>query len=324
MSLKLKEKDFYLPIKEELLSLGFPFPIDDEVGINMGDYKRRVDVFACKWDEAGKGIVTIGIEVKYDEGKSISNEFSQGISQSIDYLPFFSYIFIANRKGVIRQHWLDICNQLSINRIQIDDKIQNIKFPTTFKKSRFTDDNNEKSVQLRSSMILSFVDVFGKRNVIFGEFRNGGGWLAVNYTNNLQIHTYYDMDKEVVKVGLNLEHKKPFIKLVNRIRIDDLYELESISRKFTNYEFQLVKDRRAPNKTENLFQKKAFNKLTGQDFRNIINLIKQVVEGKHWRPHITISKPLWNDIKSKEWHYNTLQNEMKKLTELVNFFEKFL
>ncbi len=127
----------------------------------------------------------------------------------------------------------NICNILTINRITIDLKNSVIKFPNELIKCKFNNKDILKHVLLRSSMILSFYETFNKEgfkdeDIKYGEFRNGEGWLAINFKNHLQINTHYDYENNYVSLGVNLERKISFMNIIKKITYNDILNLKNL------------------------------------------------------------------------------------------------
>ena len=320
-----REKDIYPIIAEELRKIDFPFPIIDEFGIKLDDYNRRIDVFGCRWDSGGHNIETIGIEAKYLPDESINREFSQGLSQCIDYLPFFKYVGLCGREGDIGQHWEEIRTELTINRVTADLKISKAWLPNELIECKFNNKDFLKQILLRSSMILSFCEAFKDREIKHGEFRNGGGWLAVNFKNNLQINTWYEEKTKWVYLGVNMEKKEPFINLIKNLTVEDKNQLKAHFEENDGRTMFLrfCKDKRtAPTKT--IWEGKSLSEMGNKEIDDLIYKIKETLGEKGWRPHITIYVKLWDMVKDKQWHENKIDEEKNKLIKFIEFFEKLV
>lgn len=351
----LNEKDLYPIIAKELKKMKYCFPITDEFGLRFADYKRRVDVFGCKWDSTGNDIETIGIEVKYSPNKSINLEFSEGLSQCIDYLPFFKYVGLCYRTGKIEQHLENICNVLTINRITIDLKNSVIKFPNELIECKFNNKDILKHVLLRSSMILSFYETFSKvgfkdKDIKYGEFRNGEGWLAINFKNHLQINTGYNYENNYVSLGVNLERKSTFKNIIKNITRNDILNLKKLFQDHSNMKINFSIDRRTSATKENKKELETIFKnypdmqihysktqreakiwkglklldIGDKKINALIEIIRKTLEKKQWRPHLAVHVKLWNTINNKQWHINKINEEKNKLMKFVNFFEKLV
>ncbi len=318
---KSSEKDIYPIMAEELKKDGFSFPITDEFGIKLDNYNnRRVDVFGCRWDSTGYEIETIGVEVKYLPDKSISREFSQGLSQCIDYLPFFKYVGLCSREGDIGQHWENICSKLTINRVTAD--LEKACLPNELIKCEFNNKDILKQILLRSSMILSFYEEFENNEIKHGEFRNGEGWLAVNFKNHLQINTWYE--EKTIYVGVNIERKEPFRNLIKNLTVENKNQLKTLFEENKNMALRFCNDRRAPNKTKTIWKDKSLSEIGSKEINYMIKEIKNTLTEKGWRPHITIYVKLWDMVKDKQWHGNKIKEEKNKLIKFIEFFEKLV
>jgi len=318
------EKAIYPILAEELKKMEFSFPIIDEFGIKLDDYKRRVDVFGCRWDSRGSDIETIGVEVKYSPNKSINLEFSQGLSQCIDYLPFFKYVGLCCRDGEIGQHWEKIHTELTINRVTADFKKSKVRLPNELIECKFNNKDILKHILLRSSMILSFYEAFKDKKIEYGEFRDGGGWLAVNFKNNLQINTWYEEETKWTYFGVNIERRSPFKNLIKNLTVENKKRLKTLFEENKNMLLMFCKDRRAPNETETFWEKKPSSKIENKEIDYLINKIKETLDEKQWRPHITIYVKLWDTVKDKQWHKDKIEEERNKLMKFISFFEELV
>ncbi len=277
-------------------------------------------------------------------------EFSEGLSQCIDYLSSFKYVGLCYRTGKIRQHLENICNVLTINRITIDLKNSVIKFPNELIECKFNNKDILKHVLLRSSMILSFYDAFKDKKIDYGEFRDGRGWLAVNFKNHLQINTNYNYENNYVSLGVNLERKNPFRNIIKNITRNDILNLEKLFQDYPYMQIYFSIDRRTTPTKENkkeletifkdyldmkihylntgreaiIWKDLKLSDIGDEKIKILIEIIRKTLEKKHWRPHITIYVKLWNVINNKQWHINKINEEKNKLMKFVNFFEKLV
>jgi len=318
------EKKMYPIIVEEFKKMGFPFPIKDEFGIRLDEYERRVDVFGCKWDTEGRNIETIGIEVKYSPNRSVNIELLEGLSQCIDYLPFFKYVGLCGREGKITEHLEKVLEVLTINRITANFEKFEISFPEKLTECKFYNKGVSENILLRSSMILSFHEIFKNKNVRDGEFRHGEGWLAVNFRNNLQMNTWYEEESKSVYLGVNIERKSSFRNLVRNLTEEKKKQLKKLFEKNGNMYLTFCKDRRAPNDTELFWREKPLSEIKNGEIDYLINKIKQILKEKQWRPHITIYVKLWNTVQNKKWHENRIKKEKKKLMKFIEFFKELV
>jgi hypothetical protein len=324
MIIKPSERSIYPKISEELKKKGFHFPITDEFGIKLDDYKRRVDVFGCRWNSDGLYIETIGIEAKYSPDESINREFSQGLSQCIDYLPFFKYVGLCSREEKIGQHLDMICKELTINRVTADFEKLGVGLPNELIECKFNNKDISNQVLLRSSMILSFYEAFKDKEINHGEFRDGGGWLAVNFKNNLQINTWYEEKTKWVYLGVNMERREPFKNLVRKLTKEGKNRLKPLFEENENMSLKFCNDRRAPNNTELIWENKPLSEIKNKEIDCLIDEIKKTLSRKDWRPHITIYVKLWDMVKDKQWHENKIKEEKNKLMKFIEFFEKLV
>jgi hypothetical protein len=333
----LNEKGIYPWIKEELEKMGFPFPISDGFGIKLYDHRRRVDVFGCRWNPQGSEIETIGVEVKYLPGKPVQLEFLQGIGQCIDYLQFFKYVGLCCRDGKIGEQLERVRTELTINRITADLENSRAKFPERLIESRFNDEDSLKGVLLRSSMILSFydafkdapkyedfTDTFKHEDIKHGEFWDGGGWLAVNYKNNVQINTWYDPKTRWVCLGVNIEIKDSFRDMIEELSMEDnKKELKTLFEANKDMLFDFCKDKKTAS-SEYFWKEKSLSEIGDKEINDMIDKIKETLDEDQWRPHITIYVKLWDSVENKQWHENKIKKEIEKLKVFVKFFEKLV
>lgn len=225
--------------------------------------------------------------------------------------------------------------ELTINRIAADLENSRAKFLEVLIESRFNDEDALKGVLLRSSMILSFYDAFKDapkyedfkdtfkhEDIKHGEFQHGGGWLAVNYKNNVQINTWYDPKTRWVCLGVNIERRDPFEKMIKELpKEDNKKELKTLVEE--NMWFNFCRDVRTK-RTEHFWEEKPLSEIGDEEIDYLIKKIKETLKEKQWRPHITIYVKLWDSVENKQWHEDKIKKEIEKLKVFVKFFEKLV
>lgn len=300
MTSVLGEKELYGPVSDYFLNQGY-FVVSgcqkysimgtSEFGLRIERQDLRVDIAAARWHDAYQ-IEAIAVECKRlgTMGKSLG----AGLWQATDYQVAFDRVFIATEALGDAGNKRSVIESLGIGHLSVDmtSKTCEVVFDSDFRnRQRFNESVWESQVAPRLVMFLSFRDALGIP-VRYGETFGGSGYIAKDMGGNVQYNCWFDRASGKTYFGINVEHINSFRKI---LKAADWSQLRRQLKVLKTHRLTLTKDPvpgwRSPTDV----------KLLGPapccevDIASLLKVIEEVIDEhpRQWRPHLTISAPLW-------------------------------
>lgn len=328
MAQMLDEKELYKPVSDYFIKQGY-FVVsgcrkDDivgtsEFGLLIEGQGMRVDITAGRWH--GDQLEVIAVECK--RVGTMSRSLGAGLWQATDYQVAFDKVFIAteaageagNKRAVIKSLGI---GHLSVDmarntcKILLDSHLRN--------RDRFDESVWASQVAPRLVMFLAFRDTIGIP-VRYGETFRGGGYIAKDMGGNIQYNCWFDKAKQRSYFGINIEHINSFRNILKTV---DWHHLQRELKALRTHTLMLTKDPvpswRASTDVK-LVGPMPCHEVDVTELRMaIMNIIQE--HPRRWRPHLTISAPLWVYDKnlSREscvTRINSAKNELSEAMRLL-------
>ena len=213
--------------------------------------------------------------------------------------------------------------------VNLSSKRVNVRAAGRFRDmDRFDEGVKLTQVTPRLALFLAFTDVLGKP-VRYGETFEGGGYIAKDMGDNVQLNAWSDKVTGHAYFGINIEHIATFRKILPAM---NRREFETGLRKLGGYKLRLTKDR-VPGRTGvqdiNIVAPMPCPQINETCLRRLRTGIEGIINDhsrpRRWRPHLAIFKPLWRSDKllSQEMYLETIRAAREELSELLRVLTVF-
>lgn len=291
-----------------------------EFGFVVNGQDMRADIVAARWHDQFQ-IEAIAVECK--RLGTMVRSLGAGLWQAIDYQVAFDKVFIATEFSGEAGNKRSVIESLGIGHIGVnmDSGICQVILDGELRNGdRFNESVRSSQVTSRLAMFLAFRDALGTP-VRYGETFAGGGYIAKNMGANIQYNCWIDSGSGKSYFGINIEHIDSFRKI---LRSTDWNELGRCLRELDGHSLTLVKDPvpawRSP-ESKSLIGTISCCEVNIQSLQKSIT---EVVEDlpRHWRPHLTISAPLWkyNESLFREACVSKVNVAKNKLSRIMIVF----
>lgn len=289
-----------------------------EFGFVVDGQDMRADIVAARWHDQHQ-IDAIAVECK--RLGTMGRSLGAGLSQATDYQVAFDKVLIATEFSGEAGNKRSVIDSLGIGHIgvNLDSGTCQVIVDGQFRNvDRFDESVRASQVAPRLVMFLAFRDALGTP-VRYGETFAGGGYIAKNVAADIQFNCWVDSGSRKSYFGINIERIDTFRKV---LRSADWSQMERNLRELNGYSLTLVKDpvpawrSRGSN---NILGTMACCEVNAQSLREEI---AQVVGDlpRRWRPHLTISAPLWkyNPSLSREACISEINSAKNKLSDVMS------
>jgi hypothetical protein len=300
VSSKLDEKESYGPVSDYFLNQGYfvisgceKHDIEDtsEFGLCIEGEDMRVDVAAARWGDTSQ-IETIAVECKRLD--TMRRSLGVGLWQTTDYQVAFDKVFIATEASGEPGSKGTVIQSLGIGHICVDIETKQCRIVSNgdFRnKDRFDEAVWVSEVAPRFIMFLAFRDALGTP-FRYGETFGGAGYIAQDMGGNVQYNCWVDTATGKSYFGVNIEHINSFRRI---LKAAGWSKLQRQLKMLETHRLTLTKDP-VPG-----WRSATDVKLLGPMRCNEVNvvLLRKAIESvvreypRRWRPHLTISAPLW-------------------------------
>lgn len=326
MSSQLDEKELYAPVSDFFMKQGYfvasgcnkpGIQGTSEFGVLIEGQDMRVDIAAARWDNVHQ-VESIAVECK--RLGSMRRSLGAGLWQATDYQVAFDKVFIATEASGEAGNKRSVNESLGLGHISVDVNTRECQIlldGASRSKNRFDESVRTSQVAPRLVMFLAFRDALGTP-LRYGETFGGGGYIAKDMGGNIQYNCWFDKSVGKSYFGINIEHINSFRKV---LRVMDWTRFQHYLKELKAHRLTLTKDPvprwRSPREVRLLGPISCHEVETLLLRKTIADVVADLP--RQWRPHMTITAPLWiyDKTLSKETCVSKINAAKDELSELI-------